>query len=256
MQKTLIGSKALLHWYPDLGREPSDTDYAVSEEVIIKTIGVEYLYNPIFKQFNNSIATPEQLLALKVSHLFWETNWDKHMFDVQFLLGKGIKLNLELYRQFREFFEGYLPKVRRSALNQSKEEFFTNAVNEDVDEHDKLHLLLADVPAYTKILKEGCEVEVDFDKFENLSFEEKLDVVIEEAQIMAHERYSSKLPWYKAYGIQLKQNIMKHYPEPIALFAIHNYKQLLNLRELKIEEKFKKLQYGSKTNSTTNIKNH
>ena len=32
MQKTLIGSKALLHWYPDLGREPSDTDYAVSEE--------------------------------------------------------------------------------------------------------------------------------------------------------------------------------------------------------------------------------
>src|SRR5690606_25421195 len=154
MKQTLIGSKALLHWYPDLGREPSDTDYAVSEEVIIKTIGVEYLYNPIFKQFNNSIATPKQLLALKVSHLFWDTNWDKHMFDVQFLLSKGIKLDLELYGQFREFFEGYLPKVKRSALNQSKDEFFTNAVNEDVDEHDKLHLLLAEVPAYTKILKD------------------------------------------------------------------------------------------------------
>lgn len=246
MQKTLIGSKALLHWYPDLGREPSDTDYAVSEEVIIKTIGVEYLYNPIFKQFNNSIATPEQLLALKVSHLFWETNWDKHMFDVQFLLAKGNKLNLELYRQFIEFFEDYLPKVRRSALNQSKEEFFTNAVNEDVDEHDKLHLLLADVPAYTKILKDGCEVEVDFDKFENLSFGEKLDVVVEENLIMGFERYSGKLPWYKAYHIQLKQNIMKHYPEPIALFAIHNYKKLLNLRDLKIEDKFKKLNYDSR----------
>ena len=246
MQKTLIGSKALLHWYPDLGREPSDTDYAVSEEVIIKTIGVEYLYNPIFKQFNNSIATPEQLLALKVSHLFWETNWDKHMWDVQFLLTKGNKLNLELYRQFREFFEDFLPKVRRSALNQTKEEFFTNAVNEDVDEHDKLHLLLADVPAYTKILKDGCEVEVDFDKFENLSFEEKLDVVIEETCVMGTERYSGKIPWYKAYGIQLKQNIIKHFPEPIALFAIHNYKQLLNLRDLEIEEGFKKLNYDSR----------
>lgn len=245
MQKTLIGSKALLHWYPDLGRVPSDTDYAVSEEVIIKTIGVEYLYNPIFKQFNNSIATPEQLLALKVSHLFWDTNWDKHMFDVQFLLDKGIKLNLELYGQFREFFEGYLPTIKRSALNQSKEEFFTNAVNEDVDEHDKLHLLLAEVPAYTKILKDGCDVEVDFNKFENLSFEEKIDVVIQEAAIMGFERYSSKIPWYKAYHIQLKQNIMKHYPEPIALFAIHNYKQLLNLRGLKIEEGFKKLNYDS-----------
>lgn len=248
MVKTLIGSKAMLHWFPDLGREPSDTDYAVSEEVIIKTIGVEYLYNPIFKQFNNPIATPEQLLALKVSHLFWDTNWDKHMFDVQFLLDKGIKLDLGLYGQFRAFFEGYLPKVKRSALNQSKEEFFTNAVNEDVDEHDRLHHILAEVPAYTKILKDGCEVEVDFDKFENLSFEEKLDVVIEEICVMAYERYSGKLPWYKAYHIQLKQNIMKHYPEPIALFAIHNYKQLLNLRELKIEEKFKKLNYDSRTN--------
>ena len=248
MQKTLIGSKALLHWYPDLGREPSDTDYAVSEETDKKEEGVEYLFNPIFKQFNNSIATPEQLLALKVSHLFWDTNWDKHMFDVQFLLNKGIKLDLGLYMQFRQFFEGYLPKVKRSALNQSKEEFFTNAVNEDVDEHDKLHLLLADVPAYTKILKDGCEVEVDFNKFENLSFEEKLDVVIEENLTMSTERYSGKIPWYKAYHIQLKQNIMKHFPEPIALFAIHNYKQLLNLRELKIEEGFKKLNYDSRTN--------
>lgn len=111
---------------------------------------------------------------------------------------------------------------------------------------EKCEVDLDEAPAYTKILKDGCEVEVDFDKFEKLSFEEKLDVVIEESVVMSTERYSGKLKWYKAYSIQLKQNIMKHYPEPIALFAIHNYKQLLNLRELKIEEGFKKLNYDSR----------
>lgn len=252
MNKTLIGSRALKHWYPDLNREPKDIDYAVSldkvpSETLLCGNKVENLYNPVFDKFeDNNIATPEQLLALKVSHLFWDTNWDKHMYDVQFLLDKGISFNLELYKEFREFFEGYLPKVRRSELEQTKEDFFTNSVNNDVDEHDKLHLLLAEVPAYTKILKDGQEVEVDFDKFEFLTFEEKMDVVIEENLVMNFERYSGKIPWYSAYHIQLKQNIMKHYPEPIALFAVFNYKEFLKLKELQIKEKSSKLGYDNR----------
>lgn len=248
MKKTLIGSNAIKHWFPDFNRVPNDFDYAIGHDKIKSQtlesgMKVEYLYNPVFDKFENEIATPEQLLALKVSHLFWDTNWNKHMWDTQFLLDKGVEFNYNLYKEFRDFFEGYLPKIRRSELEQSKEEFFTNAVNEDVDQHDNLHLLIADVPAYTKILKDGCEVEVDFDKFEALSFEEKMDVVIEEAAVMSTERYSGKLPWCTAFHIQLIQNIMKHYPEPIALFAIFNYKKLTNMRELGVKDLFNKLNY-------------
>lgn len=248
MKATLIGSNAIKHWFPDFNRTPSDFDYAighdkVKSETLESGMKIEYLYNPVFDKFENEVATPEQLLALKVSHLFWDTNWNKHMWDAQFLLGKGVDFDYKLYKEFRNFFEDYLPKIRRSELEQSKEQFFTNAVNEDVDEHDKLHHILAEVPAYTKILKDGCDVEVDFDKFEALSFDEKMDVVIEEICVMVTERYSGKLPWYTAFHVQLTQNIMKHFPEPIALFSIFNYKKLLNLRKLKIEEYFKKLSY-------------
>lgn len=246
MKKVLIGSKAMQYWFKDFNRIPKDTDYAVSEEIKSATNEIELLYNPVLTKTDVEVATPEMMLALKISHLFWEKDWRKHMWDVQFLLDKGVKFNYEIYKENREFFEEYLPKIRRSDLNQDKESFFDNAVNEDSNEHDIYHTLIAEIPAYTKILKEGCEVELDFDKFEKLSYQEKLDVAIEEAVVMAYERYSGKIPWYKAFDIQLIQNIMKHYPEPIALFSIFNYKNLTNLRKHNIEGYFKKLNYDSK----------
>lgn len=247
-KRILIGSKALLHHFPDLGRVPKDTDYAVKTEERSEENGVEFLYNPEFDySLDRSVATPEELMTLKLSHLFWDKDFDKHMWDYHFLKGKGIKVNLELYRRFRVFFEDYLPKVRRSNLELSKDEFFTNSVNEDVDEHDKLHLVIADTPAYTKILKDGCEVEVCENKFNSLSFGEKVDVVVEEAIIMSFERYSGKIHWTRAFKRQLDQNIQKHYPEFIALFAIDNYPMFLDYKKLtKIEENFKKLKYECK----------
>lgn len=248
MKKIIIGSTALDYHFPRELRVPKDLDFAViSEYRGEKVEGTEFLYNPVlFKWEDKEVITPKNMLTLKISHLFWDTNWDKHMYDVQFLLDKGYEVNYPMLEELISFWEGYLPKIRRSTLNQTKEEFFTNSVNEDVDEHDKLHQILREVPAYTKILKDGCEVEVDFEKFENLSFQEKLDVVIEEVEVMSTERYSGRLPWYRAYYRQLRDNIMKHYPRPIAMFAILNYKKLLNLRELNIKEDFIKLNYDSR----------
>ena len=65
---------------------------------------------------------------------------------------------------------------------------------------------------------------------------------------MAYERYSGKVHWKRAFKRQLDQNIQKHYPEFIALFAIDNYPTILNYKQLtKIEEGFKKLNYESRT---------
>lgn len=150
------------------------------------------------------------------------------MWDVQFLLDKGIKPNYDLVDKLISFWEDYLPKIRRSVLEMSKEDFFNNSVNKDVDEHDNLHKQLVEIPAYTKILKDGCEVELDFDKWYNLSEQEKRDVVNEETYVMTFERYNGKMNLIRGFRRQLKDNIMKHFPKPIAFYAIENFKSFQN----------------------------
>lgn len=228
MKKILIGSHAMKHWFPDFNREPKDLDYGVDVEVINKEKNIEYLYNPHLP-FDNDILNPNELLNLKISHLFWNNNWEKHMWDVQFLLEKGYKPDYNRVERYFNFFVKYLPTVQRSNTNQSKDDFFNNAVNNDINEHDNHHHSIASVPAFTKILKDDCEVDVDMDKFEKLSFDEKCDVINEETWVMAYERYNDKLFWVPAFKRQLKDNIIKHFPKPIAYFAIENYKMFLNV---------------------------
>lgn len=163
MNKLIIGSTAIKHYFPDFPRTPKDLDYVVENKAKFKrTEGIEYLDNPvILKHQSEGYLSPELMISLKVSHLLWDVNWEKHMFDLQFLLKKGYKWDLDLVRELRVYWNETLPKIRRSKLEQSKEEFFTNAVNMDTHEHDFLHTILAEIPAYTKILKDGCEVELD-----------------------------------------------------------------------------------------------
>jgi len=229
----IIGSTAIKYFFKDFKREPKDLDTAVDSKYGYKNKpGVEYLYNPIICQEKYSkywwfgYLNPTGLLTLKMSHLFWDTNWNKHMFDVQFLLDKGVEYDQELFFELVEFWKEYLPKIRRSNLAISKEDFFTNAVNYDEHEHDYLHTLINPSPMYSRLLKDGCEVELDENKFHLLTFEEKLEVVREETYVMAYERFK-KLHYIPAFKRMLDQIIMKHAPIYIATFAILNYKELL-----------------------------
>jgi hypothetical protein len=227
MKELLIGSMAIRESFPDFPRQPKDIDFAISEDKGRReNTNIEYLYNPvIFKYQDYGTLKPDLLLSLKISHLFWDINWEKHLFDVQFLLSKGCKYNLNLISELRSFWESHLPKIRRSRLSMSKDSFFKNAVNEDTEQHDYLHTLLNPIPMYTKLLKEGCEVELDESKWNNLNFEEKCDVVFEETAVMAFERYKTT-DYRTAYKKQLKDNIIKHFPSYIAIFAIEKYKEL------------------------------
>jgi hypothetical protein len=88
---------------------------------------------------------------------------------------------------------------------------------------------------YTLLLKDGAEVELDESKWHNMSNEDKRKVVFEETAVMSWERYKNN-HWREAYKIQLKDNIIKHFPPYIAMFAIENYRTLetptINYREL------------------------
>ena len=186
---------------------------------------MEYLYNPIVTEIEKGeYLRPEYLLTLKISHLFWDINWEKHMFHAQFMLNKGVVYNKELFYRLYGFWNEYHTKNKRSDLKMSKDDFFDNAINVDID-HDHIHTLINPNPVYKKTLKDGAEVETEESKFHTLTFQEKLDIVREEVMVMGWERYR-KLGYREAYHRMLKKFIMGHAPIYMALFIIENFIEL------------------------------
>lgn len=234
LKKILTGSTILKKHFNQF-REPKDVDYFINEKGATSGVkGIEYLYNPIIfnfpSLFKEGEMTLQGLFNVKFSHLRFNINWDKHIYDIQFMLENcpnDCVLDREYQRHQFEFWEKYLPKVRRSKLEQDKEEFFNNAVNDDIHQHDFLHTLIANPPAYTKLLKDGASVELDENKWHALCNKEKDDVVLEEVLVMASERYRDGTDVISsAFRRQLRENIIKHFPPYIAEYAILNHRRL------------------------------
>ena len=220
----LIGSQAIKHYFPDFPREPKDYDYIVKEVPKVQHINTEYLRNPVLEDYPLDILEPDYILTLKASHLFWDINWDKHMFDTQFLLKKGCTINRRLFFQLYEHWNNYHGKNKRSNLSMSASDFFDNAVKCEYD-HDFLHTLINPQPTYIKVLKDGAEVELDEEKFNKLSHKEKCDLASEEIMVMGWERFN-RLNYMSAYSRMMKKFIMGHAPMWLALFIIENYVEL------------------------------
>ena len=143
-----------------------------------------------------------------------------------------------LFYKLYKFWNTIHNKNNRSNLDMSSNEFFNNALKTP---HDYYHTLLNESPIYTKILKDGAEVDVSEDKFNDLSFEDKCNLVREEVMVMAYERYKN-YNFMKAYSIMLKKFILNHAPIWEAIFIIENY-IILHRPQFdyfkKIEEKLK-----------------
>ena len=247
-KKILIGSRAIRHWFTDFNRgvgDNCDYDYIVKKipnhtQSIIRH---EYHLNPVFKNYAHSIMSPNDLYTLKVSHAIgWDIKWEKTMWDINYLKNKGCKMNLELFKELYAYWNRVHGQNKRSDLEMSAEQFFDNALPKDYD-HDFLHTLIKQVPTYTKVLKDGTEVEVSEEKFNKLSFEEKCDLVREEVMVMAFERFS-KYDYRVAYSKMLKKFIINHAPIWEALFIVENYVSLhkakfnfINLLNEKLQNK-------------------
>lgn len=226
MKNVLIGSAAIKYHFPDFPRKPKDYDFIGTKEndtLVDNEIRKEFLANPIFDNYDDDIMRPDDLYTLKISHLFWNINWEKHLHDVQFLKSKGCLFKKELFLKLYDYWNVVHGKNKRSDLKMSAEDFFDNALKEY--DHDQLHYLLTPVPTFTKVLKDGAEVEVDENKFHKLTFEEKLELVREEVYVMAYERLGGR-DYRTAYSWMLKKFIMNHAPMYEALFIIDNHKVL------------------------------
>ena len=229
----LIGSTAIKTWFPDFKREPKDVDYAINKEVNFiasndKEQKVELLVNPVLCNYmlenypTEGIALPNVLYTLKLSHAVgWDINWEKHVYDIQFLKSKDCKIIWSLFYDLYNYWQE-THKNKRSNLQMSADEFFDNAVTYPV-KHDDLHKILNPVPTYTKILV--GEVEVSEKLFNCLTHQDKCNLVIEEVMVMALERYNN-LNYKQAYNKMLKKFILNHAPLWESVFILENYMEL------------------------------
>lgn len=232
----IIGSTAIKHHFKDFPREPNDLDLIVrSKKGFVKKDKVEFLLNPILMDYKDGqtpispYLSPNELLTLKMSHICYDINWDKHMFDIQFLLSKGAEKIESLYQNLVNYWKEYHPLNKRSDLTLEKEAFFDNNVNNNSEyEHDFIHTLINPTPMYTRVLMEGKSVELDENKFKALTHDEKLLFVKEEVFVMAWERFK-RTKYSHAYALMLKKFIREHIPMFALDFAVYNYKELIKL---------------------------
>lgn len=152
-----------------------------------------------FLPLPTDVATPDELLSLKMSHRYLKNSphFLKTRSDIMLLRSLGAKVFDTSWLRSREN-ETYV--YRHPKLNVRKNEFFTGDGVEYVYDHDDIHRSVAHVPiggsavpAYTLYMMDGEEVRCDRNKFFALPQEVRLYGVLEEAQVLALER--SQIPF-------------------------------------------------------------
>lgn len=231
MRKTyVIGSNAMRVFFPNFDREPFDLDLLVHSKEELDNCSVtqfnskrvEYHVIPVLYDYvEENGMSPDILLTLKSSHIFWDIKWEKHMFDINFMFEHGCKLIKPLFYRLYEYWQTVHGKNKRSDLKMSTKDFFDNALK--TYDHDHLHTIINPIPTYTKVLI--GEVEVSEEKFDMLTHEEKIELVREEIYVMAYERLNGR-DYRVAYAWMLKKFIREHAPIWETFFIFENYREL------------------------------
>jgi hypothetical protein len=198
MTMTLIGSRAMKMHYPDSREPKGDWDYHTGDPKYTGDIDPREPGNryDIFVDARlsswpwGSIATPDELYTMKISHGYWDINgtWDKHARDIAFLQRHGCVFIPELHDLLKPIWaERY--RKNKISLNKTAKEFFTDHVQK-VYVHDTVHDSVAyrDRPWFYEFLKDGSEVLTDNDKFWALPLESRLQAIREELYVIALER--------------------------------------------------------------------
>lgn len=158
------------------------------------------------------VASPESLLAIKKSHIYHRHNWFKHIDDYSFLKSQGLCLTHEIIaamdERIRERDQRGDFKIPAS-LDVSNEKFFSES-DKTVKrkfKHDDLHkaVMYYDEPIYDKIKHDKSKAMVEKELFDGLSYDDKCNLVREEAYVIGLERII--IPqWYnysllRSYGL-------------------------------------------------------
>jgi hypothetical protein len=198
---------------------------------IIKDIKV--MPPSVMRLMPKGLADIDTLYTILISHLGWESpHWSKYKAKaITFKMKEHAAVKLELYQELLKHWKKEFGNKPFLSLNKSKSDFFTDYVPYKY-EHDLLHGYVAypNVPLYTKVLKDGQDIAIDKNKFEELSYQDKLELFREEITVIAAERWllvpKPKVSWYKAYELALEKTVTKLTKNWASEFIIYNLETL------------------------------
>lgn len=216
--RIVVGSTALGKFNLNR-RKPSDVDiwtdefsYSPSEKEDVALVPSEILSK--VDCTDDGFATPDSVYTIKLSHLVYDIQWQKHKLDVLFLKINSCKVLPKLYELLIEHWKVVHGAKDFLSLNKDKIDFFDDAVHYQY-EHDHLHELVAfpNKPVYTKCLKEGQDVLIDKEKFFSMCFDDQVRMFREEIAVIAIERwlvdpkYESRYSWYQAHMFSVRKTV-------------------------------------------------
>ena len=139
---------------------------------------------------DSGVATLDDLMTIKLSHLPYDILWHKHQSDYLFFKRNGAKINHDLYELLKPHWRELFGNKPFLSLYRTKDQFFDDYVSKPY-EHDWLHELVAypDAPVYTRCLKDGEQVAIDKAKFFELPFDKRVKMFREEVTVIAIERW-------------------------------------------------------------------
>lgn len=234
----IIGSTALKHHGINVG-EPNDLDVMItanhSKRMYPDNTDIIVIPEQIHKLlFNTSgYCTPADILTIKMSHMAWDTKWDKTKRHVLYLLNLGYKPNKSLYLLLKHHWQSVYGSKDHLSLAKTKSKFFNDYVTYVYD-HDYLHELVSypKEPTYISCLKNNEEVLTCKNKFDLLSYDQQLSMFREEITVIAIERWlvnpinKGKVCWTKAYSMALKKVVTSLTKNWATDFVIFNLSKL------------------------------
>ena len=250
----IVGSSSAKYWLKDNWREPVDldvwktancdvlnfmTDRRVEQHVI-----PDKIMHMLKENSENSYISLDDFYTLKLSHCFWKINLDKTIYDIIKLSRLGCCVNIKLFKALKKHWKKEHGDKSFLSLNKNKEDFFDDAVKKIVD-HDTLHEWVAkyDKPIYERCLKDGEQVLLDYNKFEEMTHDDKIHMIREEIMVIGIERFAihkgldmpSGLCYYKAFKIVLTRLMKNKFADFIAfnMDEIINYKMIKEYRKVK-----------------------
>lgn len=250
----LIGSSHINSITDDFYRKSNDIDYIVKSinrnlPKIDNNKKIEYHLNPVLTQyidkFGNSL---EVQYTLKLSHMFYDINWSKHLSDIKWFQDKNINYIQSLYFDLVNYWKTIHGNRKEPNFKKLNTEFFYDKVKRNIS-HDDLHDLVKyyDTPLFNKVKVNLEYAEVNEELFNKLNHEDQIKLILEECYVLCIERnnyenikYNPKLMTFYT----LKIMILRLLPDWLALFTILNFKEIHN-----------KSRYIKQLNETINYEN-
>ena len=247
--KVLVGSNAARLWIPEF-RIGKDIDWWSTEVVDGENFDTCVIPQNILKLMEEGsliggVATLNDLLTIKLSHLPYGILWLKHLNDYLVFKKHGATVNKKLYEYSQEYWKEVHGNKTNLSLYKTKDVFFDDFVKKEYD-HDYLHELVAfpHKPVYSVCLKDGQDVMTDKEKFFSLPFEQQVKMFREEVNVIATERWliptkdSGKITFREAYSKSLHKTVTALTKGKASRFLCENIEEFIRPNRKEVEYMF------------------